>query len=148
MLCCVLLQGKGAVGRFFSELAHSDPQASPAAAGTGYAGSPLGGAAAAAGTPGGVGSSGPSAAGAALLARQGSVPLAREKLLPSEEGFDPETYLAIFHGESSAPQLAAGVRALERVSRLEIGGGGVRGAGVQPVQQGLGGGRGCRRWNG
>jgi hypothetical protein len=48
------------------------------------------------------------------MARQGSAPIAREKLLPSEDGFDPETYLAIFHGDSSAPQLASGVRALER----------------------------------
>lgn len=50
------------------------------------------------------------------MARQSSLgaPIPREKILPSEEGFDPETYLAVFHGESSAPQLAAGVRALER----------------------------------
>ena len=50
------------------------------------------------------------------MARQSSLgaPIPREKILPSEEGFDPETYLAVFHGESSAGQLAAGVRALER----------------------------------
>jgi hypothetical protein len=36
------------------------------------------------------------------------------KLLPCEEGFDPEAYLAIFHEASSAQELAAGLRALDR----------------------------------
>jgi hypothetical protein len=36
------------------------------------------------------------------------------KLLPCEEGFDPEAYLAIFHEASSAGELAAGLRALDR----------------------------------
>lgn len=91
------LQGKGTVGRFFSELARNDPQASPGAAG--YSSSPLG--------PG---------SGAAGVQRQSSLGagIPREKLLPSEEGFDPEAYLAIFHGQSSTSQLSEGVRALER----------------------------------
>jgi hypothetical protein len=36
------------------------------------------------------------------------------KLLPSEEEFDPQTYLAVFHGAASAAELSAGLRALER----------------------------------
>lgn len=36
------------------------------------------------------------------------------KLLPCEEGFDPEAYLAIFHEKSSSAELASGLRALER----------------------------------
>jgi hypothetical protein len=49
------------------------------------------------------------------VARQGSLgtPIPASKLLPSSAGFDPETYLAVFHGGASAAQLAQGVRALE-----------------------------------
>lgn len=36
------------------------------------------------------------------------------RLLPSEEGFDGEAYLAVFHAASTAGELAAGLRALER----------------------------------
>jgi hypothetical protein len=36
------------------------------------------------------------------------------KLLPCEEGFDPEAYLAIFHEASSAGELASGLRQLDR----------------------------------
>jgi hypothetical protein len=36
------------------------------------------------------------------------------QLLPTEEGFQPEAYLAVFHEGTSAAQLAAGSRALER----------------------------------
>jgi hypothetical protein len=100
-LCALLLQGKGAVGRFFSELASKEPQASPAAA-VGYSSSPLG-----------LQTGGNLTTALAIQSSLGG-PIPRDKLLPSEEGFDPEAYLAIFHGESSAPQLAAGVRALER----------------------------------
>lgn len=101
-------QGKGAVGRFFSELTRagtggdvSQQAAAAAASGSYPAASPLGRAQSSSTTG---------------LSRQGSLGAAipASKLLPSSAGFDPVTYLAVFHGGSSAVQLAAGVRALER----------------------------------
>jgi hypothetical protein len=122
-------QGKGAVGRFFSELTRNTAAAAAAAdGGGGYSSSPSPGgrlsAAAAAAVASAGGGGGSSAAGldthssaAAAMTRQGSGaggPLAAARLLPSSLAFDPATYLAVFHGGSSASQLAAGVRSLER----------------------------------
>uniref|UniRef100_A0A383VH62 Exocyst complex component SEC5 n=1 Tax=Tetradesmus obliquus TaxID=3088 RepID=A0A383VH62_TETOB len=115
-------QSKGAVGRFFSELTRQgsasefsrraelarQPSISAALAAAGMAGAGQGRSsrAKASSSGAGAGREAQSAAGFAGGLKQ-------VKLLPSEEGFDPEAYLAIFHEASSAPQLAQGLRVLE-----------------------------------
>eukprot|EP00879_Flechtneria_rotunda_P018324 GHRR01019221.1.p1 GENE.GHRR01019221.1~~GHRR01019221.1.p1 ORF type:complete len:279 (+),score=98.16 GHRR01019221.1:542-1378(+) len=89
-------QAKGAVGRFFSELrqghgSHTTKQqsAKPTLTST------------------------RSRRGSSTAAQMfGHLPANR--LLPSEEGFDPEAYLAVFHGSSMAAELKAGLKALEQ----------------------------------
>ncbi|KAF6265699.1 exocyst complex component Sec5-domain-containing protein [Scenedesmus sp. NREL 46B-D3] len=115
---CASLQGKGAVGRFFSELTRQGPvpelrrkteltrqpssSAGPAAAGTG-------------------GSAARHSSSRAKPASEEAHPAAsfvgglkQAKLLLCEEGFEPGAYLAVFHEGSSAGELAAGLRALDR----------------------------------
>eukprot|EP00775_Hariotina_reticulata_P008992 gene8992-9164_t len=93
---------KGAVGRFFSELTRQaprkqqvptqDPQQLPSALG------------------------GPGSRSRRDKASSGRIfpAIPANKLLPSEEEFDPETYLAVFHGAASAGELSSGLRALEK----------------------------------
>ncbi|WIA14506.1 hypothetical protein OEZ85_003026 [Tetradesmus obliquus] len=115
-------QSKGAVGRFFSELTRQgsasefsrraelarQPSISAALAAAGMAGAGQGRS-----SRGKASSSGAGAGREAQSAAGFAGGLKQVKLLPSEEGFDPEAYLAIFHEASSAPQLAQGLRVLE-----------------------------------
>ncbi len=107
-------QGKGAVGRFFSELTK---QGSPGATGTSPSGQSRFGTSRLGTKPAAGGSSTAAGRGGTGYSRSSTKPLPHvppSKLLPSEEDFDPEAYLAVFHEGSSMDDLRSGLRALER----------------------------------